>query len=195
MLCNTSHTLTRTHVTSTWPSLQAMNLVVIGASCYLKSTWPNMRIFTTRLVRGQYSSVSRREQQSIKTYLLMNTYKWLQLCIHDELLACSWMPHTQTQQLPIVCSRSLCIRKWWAEFFRWIFIDIPPKVHNCGSRYALTWRESLERAWAARAETPIQHVWHFAAILPRLLNCCLYSFSSFLSKIRWHWRSQLKFWR
>ena len=65
--------------------------------------------------------------------------------------------------------------------------------HNCGSRYALTWRESPERAWAARAETPIQHVWHFAAILPRLLNCFLYSFSSFLSKIHWRWRSQLKF--
>ena len=29
---------------------------------------------------------------------------------------------------------------------------------------------------AARAETPTQHIWHFAAILPRLLNCFLYSF-------------------
>ena len=101
----------------------------------------------------------------------------------------------ELQSAPKVCSRSLCIRKWWAEFFRWIFIDIPPKLHNCGSRYALTWRESPERARAARAETPTQHIWHFAAILPRLLNCFLYSFSSFLSKIHWRWRSQLKFWR
>ena len=68
--------------------------------------------------------------------------------------------------------------------FSLIFIDIPPKLHNCGSRYALTWRESPERAWAARAEMPTQHVWHFAAILPHLLNCFLYSFSLFLSKIR-----------
>ena len=49
-------------------------------------------------------------------------------------------------------------------------------MHNCGSRYALTWRESQERAWAARAETPTQHIWHFAAILPRLLNCFLLLF-------------------
>ena len=34
---------------------------------------------------------------------------------------------------------------------------------------------SGERAWAARAESPTQHVWHFAA---RWLNCFLYSFSS-----------------
>ena len=52
-------------------------------------------------------------------------------------------------------------------------------------RYALTWRESPERAWVAHAETPTQHVWHFAAILPRLLNCFLYSFSVFLSEIHW----------
>ena len=39
-------------------------------------------------------------------------------------------------------------------------------------------------ARAARAETPTQHIWHFAAILPRLLNCFLYSFQSFLSMIR-----------
>ena len=32
--------------------------------------------------------------------------------------------------------------------------------------------------WVARAETPTQHIWHFAAILPRLLNWFLYSFSS-----------------
>ena len=63
---------------------------------------------------------------------------------------------------------------------------------NCGSRYALTWRESPERAWAARAEPPTQLVWHFAAILPRLVNCFLYSFSLFLSKIHWRWRSQLR---
>ena len=37
-------------------------------------------------------------------------------------------------------------------------------IAECG----LTRRESPERAWAARAETPTQHVWHFAAILPRL---------------------------
>ena len=37
-------------------------------------------------------------------------------------------------------------------------------MNNCGSRYALTWRESPERAWAARAETPTQHVCrHFTA--------------------------------
>ena len=44
-------------------------------------------------------------------------------------------------------------------------VDLPPKFHDCGSRYALTWRESPERAWAARAEMPTQHVWNFAAIL------------------------------
>ena len=34
------------------------------------------------------------------------------------------------------------------------------------------------------AETPTQHIRHFAAILPRfLLNCFLYCFWSFLSKI------------
>ena len=31
--------------------------------------------------------------------------------------------------------------------------------------YALTLRESPERACAAHVETPTQHVWHFAAIL------------------------------
>ena len=36
---------------------------------------------------------------------------------------------------------------------------------------ALTWRESLERACAARTETPTCHILHFAAILSHLKNC------------------------
>ena len=44
---------------------------------------------------------------------------------------------------------------------------------------ALTLHESPERAWAARAEMPTQHVWHFASILLHLLTFLLFLVISF----------------
>ena len=43
------------------------------------------------------------------------------------------------------------------EFSHGIFIDIPSKLHDCGTRYALTCRESLERECAARGVFTLSH--------------------------------------
>ena len=69
------------------------------------------------------------------------------------------------------------------EIFRSILIDIPPKLHDCGKRYALICCDSLDRASAARAETPTHQGMHYSAILLSCLSGCLYSFSPFISDV------------
>ena len=67
---------------------------------------------------------------------------------------------------PKACSHSLVYKGDRRSFS----LNIPSKLHDYGRWYAPAWSESLEKACAACAEMPAQHVLHSER---RLVDFCM----------------------